>query len=87
MKKAVQAMKIAHGIKKMFSSFKQALKAAWNIIKTGVVTFAKEEGEVRTANVLAFTTINLEKGYAKFTELDKNGFIQYRCFRFERIIL
>lgn len=88
MKKAFQAMKIAHGIKKLFTSFVDALKFAWNIIKTGVIVFAKlETGEIRTAKIQSFTTIEFKKGYAKFIEILSDGSTQFRSLRLDRVVV
>ena len=87
MKKVKQAMNIAHAIKSQFSTFKAALKAAWKIILSGLVTFAKETGELRTAKIETFTTIERTKGYARFVEIKDDGSTQFRSFRFERLVI
>ena len=86
MKKVTQAMNIAHAIKSQFTSFRAALKAAWQIIKSGLITFAKETGEVRTAKIETFTTIDRTKGFARFVEIIDGDKTQFRSFRFERLI-
>lgn len=86
MKKSIQAMKIAHGIKNNFKSFKAALIAAWQIIKNKAVKFAKEDGEIREAHFETFTTIELRKGYARFVEILSDGSTQFRSLRFDRIL-
>lgn len=86
MKKSIQAMKIAHGIKSKYTSFKAALIAAWQIIKNKTVKFAKEGGEIRDAHFETFTTIELSKGYARFLEILSDGSTQFRSLRFDRIL-
>ena len=87
MKKAVQAMRLAHAIKSYTTSFHAALIAAWKIVKEGVVTFVKETGEIRTATIKAFTLIERSKGFARFKEMNSDGVEQFRSLRFERIIV
>lgn len=87
MKISIQAMKIAHGIKSQFTSFRAALIAAWKIIKSKTVTFVKDGGEVRTAVIESFTTIELQKGYARFMEILADGSKQFRSLRLDRLIL
>lgn len=87
MKKAVQAMRLAHAIKSYTTSFHAALIAAWKIVKEGVVTFVKETGEIRTACIKSFTTIERGKGFAKFIEINSDGIEQFRSLRFERLIV
>lgn len=88
MKISIQAMKIAHGIKSQFTSFKAALIAAWKLIKSKSVTFAKEKtDEVRTAVIESFTTIEIQKGYARFVEILADGSKQFRSLCLDRLII
>lgn len=86
-----KVFKIAHQIKENFTTWSDALKAAWKIAKLFLgfpvrLTFVKSTGEVREANAIAMTTIStLEKGYFKFVEEIQGG-TQWRSCRLERMI-
>lgn len=91
MKKTTTAMKLAHSLfsilKNTFSTFSQALKFAWNVIKTGKITFAKENGEIREADIKEIISIDKAKGFAKFIEKVNGDTEQFRAFRFERVLV
>lgn len=85
---------LAHAIKSNFQSFSDALKAAWKIIKLTLsrqteIKFAKKSGEIRKA--LALKIINLEdtidRGFARFIEINSDGEEQFRSFKIERLIV
>ena len=86
-----KVFKLAHSIKHFFNSFANALKAAWRIVKmqAGIktnISFAKEDGEVREAEVIAISSLStLEKGFVRFVEI-VDGVSQWRSFRLERMI-
>lgn len=86
-----KVFKLAHQIKSSFSTFSQALKAAWKIIKMQMgyletVMFAKSTGEVRKAEVIAIGSLTtIEKGFVRFIEIIE-GKSQWRSFRIERMI-
>lgn len=88
-----KVFKIAHQIKSFFSSFSEALKAAWKIGKLffGIsvnITFAKDTGEVREAKAVAVASLGtIEKGYIRFVEMLETGNTQWRSFRIERLIV
>lgn len=88
-----KAMRLAHQIKDLFSSFSQALKAAWQIAKLAAgfsinITFAKDTGEVRNAHAIACGGLStIEKGFVRFVEQLEEGRTQWRSFRIERLIV
>ena len=88
-----KVFKLAHLIKGLFQSFSQALKAAWKITKLSLgkkqrIVFAKEGGEVRTADAIACASLStVEKGFVRFLEQITPDQTQWRSFRIERMIL
>lgn len=87
-----KALSLAHSIKLFFTSWSDAVTAAWKIVKmqAGIatpVTFAKSEGEVREATVIAIGSLStLDKGFVRFVENTDNGGTQWRSFRLDRMI-
>ncbi len=85
-------MTIAHKIKRLFTTFSDALKAAWMIVKLYLgkatkITFAKDTGELRTAKAIAIGTLStIEKGYLRFIEMIGEGQTQWRSFRIGRLV-
>lgn len=86
-----QVMSIAHEIKSFFSTFGQALKAAWKIVKLhlGIETifaFENKEGDRREADIVSLGSLKtIEKGFIRFTEMGLDG-IQWRSFRINRLL-
>jgi hypothetical protein len=84
-------MKAAHLVRVWFSSFSDALKMAWALFRMKFsqsptpVTFTKSCGDIRKATVQGLHYWCPVKGFARFSELNADGEIQYRSFRFERV--
>lgn len=77
-----RAISLYNKIKKHFSSFSAAMKAAWRIAK-GEISFAKVgTGEVRSMKIDFVSSIS-ESGLVKVLETG-NG---WRCFYLSHIIL
>ena len=83
--------KLAHQIKGLFTSFGDALRASWKIMKIQMgiptkIVFAKETGEVREAIALNMgSSSTIEKGYVRFIEQIEGG-TAWKSFRIERMI-
>ncbi|MCB0649560.1 MAG: hypothetical protein KDC49_22985 [Saprospiraceae bacterium] len=85
---------IAWTIKKLglASSFSEALKKAWIIMKIKLagnvaITFAKETGEVRAAKALSIGNLDtLSKGFVRYVE-NINGTESWRSFRIDRLMV
>ena len=94
MKKSIQSIvfTLAHKIKTFFSSFGDALRAAWilgklNLGRAVEFSFAKSTGEVREAKAVAVGSLaTLDKGFFRFVELKADGETQWRSARLERMI-
>jgi len=82
---------LAHQIKESFTSWSDALKAAWRIVKMQLgypteISFAKSTGEIRTAKVVAIGSLStIERGFIRFVEIVE-GISQWRSFRIEKMI-
>ena len=87
-----QVFTIAHQIRKYFSNFSQALKAAWRIVKIyagrpTLIQFAKSSSELRKAKAIAAGSLKtITKGYVRFVELVENGLTQWRSFKIANLV-
>ncbi|MFK7951107.1 MAG: hypothetical protein AB8G11_26235 [Saprospiraceae bacterium] len=87
-----KVFQIAHSTRNEYDNWSHALKAAWKITKmqsghTTMVEFTKDNGEKRTAEVLAVGSLKtLEKGFLRYVEETTNG-TQWRTFRLDRLNL
>ncbi len=88
-----KAIKLASKIKQWFSSWSEALKAGWLLVKlqSGYclnIQFANKDAEVRKAKVVAISSITtgIEKGFIRFVEMVSDNRTQWRSFRLERLI-
>lgn len=95
-----QLFKIAHAIKSNYTSFSEALKHAWKVIKLKIqlkrgevsFKFKKVDGTIRTA--LGTLNLTVEKGEGNKTKAPNYGQIayfdlqkgQYRSFKAENLI-
>jgi len=91
--------KIAHSIKANYTSFSEALKQAWRIIKLSVCmklgavafTFKKVDGSIRQAvGTLKDTPAVLgtkAKNYSAFTyyDIEANGWRSFKCELFQSL--
>lgn len=87
-----KVFKTAHQIKQYFTTWSEALKAAWAVVKLFFgrpinLTFAKSCGEVREAKaVKVYSLDTIKKGFIRFVEALESGETQFRSFRLERLI-
>lgn len=89
-----KAFQLAHLFKSLFSTFSDALKAAWKIAKltfgrSQEITFAKKStGEIRKANALAIGGLStIKDGYIRFVEKVSEEQTQWRSFRIDHMIV
>ena len=87
------AFSIAHSIKRYFTTFAKALKAAWVIAKIYAgwpvdICFVKDCGEIRDARAVACSTIKtVNDGFLRFVEMLPTGKTQWRAFKVQRLIV
>ena len=89
-----KAFQLAHIFKYYFSTFSDALKAAWKIAKlaagrTQQRSFVKKStGEVREAQALALGGLStIKDGFIRFVEKVSENQTQWRSFRIDHMIV